>query len=167
LILRAKIGQERSMPRKSAAGTRSKVGFGLVLALAVVAVCVTWNYQSHRRQDLAEGWIGDRPACPELTAAAYAAKGYPRAERSSVYEDSVFARQFGHMECKDVVTQGGLGFLTHPVCQFSAPAALRVKAGAGEAFFEPGIGHIATVSIEHGRASCALGGKFTPLAGPT
>ena len=143
-----------------------RLGLGLLLALAVVAAAVSWNYLSHRKQDLAEGWIGDRPACPELAASAYAAKGYPRGERSSAYEETEYARQFGHMECKDVVSKGGLGFLNHPVCQFSGPAALRVKAPAGEVFFEPGIGQIATVSIEHGRAACAIGGKFTPLAGP-
>jgi hypothetical protein len=159
------------MPRdygaKPRSRSRGRLALGLILALAVVAVCVTWNYQSHRKQDLAEGWIGDRPACPQLSAGAYAAKGYPRGERSSAYEETVFARQFGHMECKDVVTKGGLGFLTHPVCQFSGPAALRVKVGAGDTFFEPGVGQIATVSIEHGRASCALGGKFSALHGPT
>ncbi|MGZ6020682.1 MAG: hypothetical protein ACXWKO_18610 [Phenylobacterium sp.] len=144
-----------------------RLGLGLLLALAVVAAAVSWNYLSHRRQDLAEGWIGDRPACPAITAAAYAAKGYARGERASAYEETTFARQFGHMECKDVVTQGGFGFLTHPVCQFSGPAALRVKASGGEAFFEPGVGRIATVSIEHGRASCALGGKFSALHGPS
>ena len=159
------------MPRDY--GVRSKprtlrgVSFGLLPALAVVAVVLGWNSLAHRKQELAQGWVGDRPGCPELSATAYAAKGYRRGERLTVYGGAVFARQFGHVECKDVDSRGGLGFLTHPVCQFTGPAALRVKGSAGEAFFEPGVGQLATVSVERGRAQCALGGKFTPLVGPT
>jgi hypothetical protein len=142
------------------------VWFGLLPGLALVAAILGWNSLAHRRQELAQGWVGERPACPQLSAAAYAAKGYRRGERLIAYDDAVFARQFGHVECKDVDTRGGLGVLTHPVCQFSGPAALRIKAGAYEAFFEPGVGRLATVSVERGRAQCALGGKFTPLGGP-
>jgi len=94
-----------------------------------------------------EGWIGDRAACPQLTAAAYAAKGYPHGERASVYEDTVFARQVGHMECKDVDTKvPGFALSRLPVQRPGRPAD---QAKGGEAFFEPGIGHVAIVSIEH------------------
>jgi hypothetical protein len=159
------------MPRDYGVRTRPRslrgVWFGLLPALAAVALVLGWNSLLHRKQELAEGWVGDRPECPQLSAAAYAAKGYRRGERLTAYENVIFARQFGHVECKDIDTRGGLGVLTHPVCQFTGPAALRVQAGAGEAFFEPGVGQIATVSIERGRAQCALGGKFTPLAGPS
>jgi len=139
---------------------------GIVPGAALVATVLAWNLTSHRRLELAQGWVGDRPGCPTISAAAYAAKGYAAHEQGVVYDQVLLARQFGHVMCKDVDTRGGAGLLTHPVCQFTGPTALRVKAGASEAFFEPGVGQVATVSVEHGQAQCALGGKFTPLSGP-
>lgn len=143
------------------------VWLGTAPAVAIVGLVLAWNSASHRRLELAQGWVGDRPGCPPISAAAYATKGYAARERQIVYNEVTFARQFGHVECKDVDTRGGAGFVTHPVCQFTGPAAIRVKTGRGESFFEPGIGQVATVSVEDGRAQCALGGKFTPLSGPT
>ena len=142
------------------------VWVGIVLGLAALAAGLVWNSNAHHRRDLAQGWVGDLPACPPLSTAAYAAKGYPAHERTTLYDEATFARQFGHLMCQDVDTRGALGFRSHPVCQFTGPAAIRVKAGATEAFFEPGVGQPVTVSVEHGRATCALGGKLTPLAGP-
>jgi hypothetical protein len=139
----------------------------IIPALAVVGAVLAWNSTSHRRLELAQGWIGDGPGCPTMSAAAYAAKRYVAAERTIVYDEVIFARQFGHVECKDVDSRGGLGVLSHPVCQFSGPTAIRVKSGRTEAFFEPGIGQVATVNVERGHAQCAMGGRFTPLAGPT
>ena len=142
------------------------VWLGLLPALAIVGAVLAVNATYHRQKELAQGLIGDLPGCPALSAQAYAAKGYPAGERPLVYDEVTFTRQFGHVMCADADNSGALGFLSHPVCQFTGPAAVRVKAGKTEAFFEPGIGQRATVSIERGRAQCALGGKFTPVAGP-
>jgi hypothetical protein len=140
--------------------------FGVVPALAVVGFGLAWNSSAHHRQELAQGWIGDRPGCPPISAAAYAAQGYAARERTTLYDGVTFARQFGHLMCQDVDIRGAAGFLSHPVCQLTGPAAVRVKAGAKEAFFAPGVGQPVTVSVEHGQATCALGAKFTPLGGP-
>jgi hypothetical protein len=142
------------------------VWLGIAPALAVVGGVLAWNSTSHHRLELAQGWVGDRPGCPTISAAAYAARGYGAHERGIVYDEVTFARQFGHVMCRDVDTRGGAGFLAHPVCQFTGPTAIRVKAGKSEAFFEPGVGQVATVSVDRGQAQCAMGGKFTPLSGP-
>jgi len=142
------------------------VWFGILPALATVGFALAWNSKGHHRQEVAQGWVGQGAPCPAISAAAYAAKGYARRERATLYDGVVFARQFGHLMCQDVDTRGAAGFLSHPVCQFTGPNAVRVRAGAHEAFFEPGVGQPVTVSVEQGRAHCALGGKFTPLAGP-
>src|ERR1019366_4342401 len=93
--------------------------FAIVAALIVVAAVLIWNSTSHRSRELAEGWVGDHPGCATLTARAYAFKGYAAKEQVIVYDEVIFTRQFGHVMCKDVDTRGGLGFLTHPVCQFT------------------------------------------------
>lgn len=142
------------------------VRLGILPALAIIASILAVNAAYHRQKERAQGWAGDLPGCPTLSAAAYAARGYPAGERATVYDEVTFARQFGHVMCGDADDRGALGFLTHPVCQFTGPAAVRVRAGATEAFFEPGVGQMATVSVERGRAQCALGGKFRPAAGP-
>jgi hypothetical protein len=138
---------------------------GIVPAVALLVMIVAVNAAYHHRKELAQGWADDRPGCPALSAAAYAAKGYPAGERGVVYGDATFTRQFGHVMCSDADTRGAFGFLTHPVCQFSGPTAIRVKAGKTEAFFEPGTGQLATVSVERGEARCAMGGKFRPAPG--
>jgi hypothetical protein len=139
---------------------------GIVPAVLLLTVIVVFNAGYHRNKELAQGWAGERPGCPTLSAAAYAAKGYPAGERSVVYDEVTFIRQFGHVMCSDADTPGAFGFLSHPVCQFSGPTAIRVKAGRSEAYFEPGVGQLATVSVVRGRAQCALGGRFRPAAGP-
>jgi hypothetical protein len=142
------------------------VWLGVLPGLAIVAAILAVNAAYHRQKELAQGWAGELPACPALSPAAYAAKGYPAGERSTLYDDVTFTRQFGHVMCADADDRGALGFASHPVCQFTGPAAVRVKAGETQAFFEPGVGRLATVSVERGRARCALGGKFKPAAGP-
>jgi hypothetical protein len=157
------------MPLDFGQGGKSRslrgVWLGVLPGLAIVAAILAVNAAYHRQKELAQGWAGALPACPALSAAAYAAKGYPAGERATRYDEVTFTRQFGHVMCADADDRGALGFLSHPVCQFTGPTAIRVKAGKSETFFEPGIGQLATVSVERGRALCALGGKFKPAAG--
>ena len=140
---------------------------GVAVGAAVTAAILARNWSYHRALELEQGWVSAAPACPMLSAAAYAARGYRARERVMNYEGATLARQFGHVICKDVDTPGGWGFVTHPVCQFTSPTAIRVRRGEVEAFFEPGPGRLATVSLGPGRATCALSGKFTLFTDPT
>ncbi|HLZ74402.1 hypothetical protein [Phenylobacterium sp.] len=140
---------------------------GLIPGAALVWAILAANSAGHHRLEREQGWIGAGPPCPPLSAAAYRARGYAAHERATDYDGSTLARQFGHMICKDVDTSGGFGVLSHPACQFTSPTAIRVKTAAGEAFFEPGAGRLATVSIEKGRVACATSGQFTLFHDPT
>jgi len=143
------------------------VWLGIVPAAAIVGTFLILNSSYHRNLARTQGWVADGPPCPSLSAAAYAAKGYAARERATVYDGMTFTRQFGHVMCADADTRGGAGFLTHPVCQYTSPTAIRIRTAGGEAFFEPGPGALATVSVEHGRAACAIGGRFTLFVDPT
>ena len=140
---------------------------GLIPGGALVWVILSINAAGHHRLERDQGWIGDGPPCPAITAAAYRAGGYAAHERSTVYDGATLARQFGHMMWKDVDTSGGFGVITHPACQFTSPTAIRVRTAARESFFEPGGGRTATVSIERDRTTCALSGQFTLFRDPT
>jgi len=140
---------------------------GLAVGAAVAAAILARNWSYHRRLELDQGWVSAAQACPTISAAAYAARGYRARERATEYDGMTLARQFGHVMCKDVDTAGGWGFVTHPACQFTSPTAIRVRRDGVEAFFEPGPGRLATVSLEPGGARCALSGRFTLFSDPT
>jgi hypothetical protein len=136
------------------------------VGVAVLGAVLVLNWRGHRALETDQGWIGDAPPCPTLSAEAWRAR-YAAHERATLYDDVTLTRQFGHVMCKDVDTAGGFGLMTHPACQFTSPTAIRVKRGPREDFFEPGPGRLATVSVERGRTLCALGGKFTLFHDPT
>ena len=140
---------------------------GVALGAALTAAIIARNWIYHRSVELDQGWLSAAPACPTISAAAYAARNYRVRERAMDYDGVTLARQFGHVMCKDVDSAGGWGFVTHPVCQFTSPTAIRVRRGKVEAFFEPGPGSLATVSLWPGSAKCALSGQFTLFSDPT
>jgi hypothetical protein len=141
--------------------------WGAPLGAAVVAAILAANWRYHRSVEREQGWVAAAPACPTISAAAYAARGFRARERTTDYDGAILARQFGHVICKDVDTAGRWGLVTHPVCQFTSATAIRVSRGRTEAFFEPGPGHVATVSLGSNRVTCALSGRFTLFADPT
>lgn len=147
--------------------TSQGLWLGAAFGAAVTAAILARNWSYHRALELEQGWVTAALACPTISAAAYAARNYRARERTTDYDGATLARQFGHVMCKDVDTAGGWGFLTHPVCQFTSPTAIRVRRGEVEAFFEPGPGRLATVSLGPGRATCALSGQFTLFSDPT
>ncbi|MBS0333185.1 MAG: hypothetical protein JSS35_10495 [Proteobacteria bacterium] len=147
-------------------GELKGLGWAHVLGVALVALLLVANWRGHRAQERSEGWVGQAAPCPTISQDAYRAR-YAAHERVTAYDGATLARQFGHVMCKDVDTAGGFGFVTHPVCQFTSPTAIRVRGPAGAAFFEPGPGHVATVSVERRRTLCQLRGEFTLFKDPT
>jgi hypothetical protein len=143
------------------------VWISLALGAAVVGAILVRNWSYHRQVERVQGWVADAPGCAVVSAAEYASRGYRARERSTEYDGVTFGRQFGHVICKDVDTPGGWGFVTHPVCQFTSPTAIRVQRGRSETFFEPGPGRRATVSIRSGRPACRLSSKFSLFVDPT
>lgn len=148
---------------------KARLTAGQKTAIALAALTflglVGWIYGgSYLRQrdlalDRAAGAAVAGPPCEPLTAAAFAARklSAPKATR---YEGVTFARRFGHVECSALRYGGGWGSDTYPVCQFTSPAALRVKTAQGEWFFAPPPGQPATVAVPHGQPRCLLGSNF-------
>lgn len=139
---------------------------GIVPGVAVLAAVLAVNSTYHRQLEADQGWVSAAPACPTIAAAVYRAR-YAAKERPTVYDGVTLARQYGHVMCKEVDTRGGWGFLTHPVCQFTSANAIRVSTGKSQAFFEPGPGGLATVSVGPKGVRCALSSQFTLFHDPS
>lgn len=139
---------------------------GIIPGVAAVAAVLALNSTYHRRLEAAQGWVSAAPPCPTISPAAYRAR-YAAKERASVYDGVTVTRQYGHVMCKDIDTRGGWGFFNHPVCQFTSANAIRVNTGKAEAFFEPGPGGLATVSVGPDGVRCTLASQFTLFHDPT
>ena len=134
--------------------------------MAVVTLVGVSSAAYHRRLAIDQGWVNTAPPCPRISAAAYRAR-YAALERPTAYEGATVTRLFGHVMCSDVDTAGSWGLVSHPVCQFTSPNAIRVKTVNADAYFEPGPGNLATVSLEPHAISCTLGGAFSLFHDPT
>lgn len=100
------------------------------------------------------------PPCPQLTEAEFVARRL-KAPKATNYENVVFARQFGHMDCRALRYGAGWGTDTYPVCQFTSPNAVTVVTDKGKWFFAPGAGQPATVAVPRGEARCVMDSNFT------
>lgn len=102
----------------------------------------------------------DGPPCPSLTRAQFEAQGL-KVRKATLYEDVVFARAYGHMDCRLLRYGAGWGTAVYPVCQFTSPKTLKITTSKGEWYFEPGPGRPATVGAPHGEARCVMASNFT------
>ena len=101
----------------------------------------------------------DGPPCPQLTATEFAAKKLKAPKRTN-YEGVIFAREFGHMDCRTLRYGAGWGTAIYAACQFTSPNALSVTTDKGTWFFYPGPGQPATIATPHGDARCVMGSNF-------
>jgi hypothetical protein len=129
----------------------------LVLAVAA-AVFAGWWLPRSREVAKAQAWTFTGPPCPTATAQAFAASVVQPRE-SFEFADVTFARGYGHASCEQITNDGGKGFGTHPVCQFTAPAVLHVTTKRGDFYFITQTGP-ATVAVRDGVASCVRAAHF-------
>ncbi|HEX2816474.1 MAG TPA: hypothetical protein VHN39_08770, partial [Phenylobacterium sp.] len=94
------------------------------------------------------------------TQAEFTAKRYT-ALKTFPYDDVTIGRTAGDASCSDVKENGGMGFGTDRVCQFTSPATLTVVSPAGSWFFVPGAGQPSTLIIHKGAPRCVMASKFT------
>ena len=142
-------------------GQKLAIGVGALIFLGFAGWLYGGDYL--RQRELAFGRAAeakvDGPPCPQLTAAEFAARKL-KVTKATNYEDVVFGRQFGHMDCRTLRYGAGWGTAIYPVCQFTSPAALTVRTSKGEWFFAPGIGKPATIAVPHGEARCVMDSNF-------
>jgi hypothetical protein len=128
----------------------------LLLGLASIPLMIgfsTW----YTRQAMRKEWTAHGPACPVVPQVSRAALG-PKPPRPFVYQGVGFAYQIGDVSCV-ALPRGYLKKGVYPVCEFDAPAGIAVRVGGRTTFFEPGVGHGATVTIRDGQVSCIVTGS--------
>lgn len=132
----------------------------MVLAIAMgIAVAVgSWLQQTPGNVANARRWTVPGPPCPALTAAAFAASPVQVRLRFE-YDEVTFERAFGHVYCDAIHDNGGLGPGSHPACQFTSPAVLKVTTSKGAFYFFPSTGP-ATVAVTDDIPTCVRGGWF-------
>jgi hypothetical protein len=107
----------------------------------------------------AKAWtISGRP-CPQLPIGEIARQPY--AGKSFGYAGSGFAYAYGHVACAQIHADAGKSlFRGYPVCQFTSPGVVVVRAGGTASLFAPGLGQRATVSAPNGEAQCVMAARF-------
>jgi hypothetical protein len=137
-------------------------GVGVVVWLAATALVLVPQLLRNRAAAIEEAaaWAIAGPPCPQLGPAAAARHPY-RPKKSFGYAGANFGFVYGHVACAQIHDDAGRAMLRgHPVCQFTSPAVVTVRVGKIEAFFTPGLGQRATVSVQDGTPRCVLGGDF-------
>ena len=151
------------VPSRPPLRLHSGVAFGgAAVMLAFSAWLLGGAYLKHRDDALAlaQRFTIDGPSCPSLSRNEFLARGL-KAPKGLIYEDAVFYRRFGHMECGAIRYGRGWSPAVYPVCQFTSPGALRVTTPKGDWYFEAPPGQPATLSTPHGRARCVMASNFT------
>ena len=153
----AKVRRRRLTP-----GQKVTLGVAALAALAIPAWLFGGSYL--RQRDVALSMAQEAriagPPCPSLTRAQFKAQGL-KVTKATLYEDVVFARQFGHMDCRLLRYGAGWGTEVYPVCQFTSPRTLKITTPKGEWYYALGPGQPATVGAPHGEARCVIAANFT------
>jgi hypothetical protein len=148
--------------RRLTAGQKAAIALFALIFLGFAAWLYGGSYV--RQRDFALGRAREAavegPPCPEISRAAFEARRLKKF-KATLYEDVVFGRQFGHMDCATLRYGGGWGLGTYPACQFTGPGLLQVKTAKGEWFYAPGVGKPASVGTPHGTAVCVMASNFT------
>jgi len=133
-----------------------------VVGLGIATTIVTITYVKDRTAHIAtaKAWDIQGPPCPALTAAEWTAKHY-RAGKVFDYDGVAIGRAAGNASCSDVHTDGGKGLGVRKVCQFTSPGLLTVTSKAGDFYFNPGVGQLASLIIEKDRPVCVMASHFT------
>jgi hypothetical protein len=148
--------------RRLTPGQKIVIATAVVVSVALPSWMFGGSYLHEREAALSRASEAriDGPPCPSLTRAQFEAQGL-KAPKATLYADVVFARQFGHMDCRLLRYGAAWATEVYPVCQFTSPKGLKVTTPKGEWYFATGAGRPATVATPFGRARCVLAGNFT------
>ncbi|HWA62456.1 MAG TPA: hypothetical protein VG939_13830 [Caulobacteraceae bacterium] len=136
---------------KGSARTAVIVGAVVVLLVGGGAVWFAlktgWDAEARNYTD----YFASGQPCPASTPARHAVEG-PQFHQSFEYGDMTLIRASGEADCADVRDSSG----SFPVCRFSSPGALEVKAGGQDLVFATGIGKSAAIMRRKGQVSCVI-----------
>ena len=135
---------------------------GVIAVTGVVIAGAAIEIAKDRKANIAaaKAWDIQGPPCPALTQAEFTAKRYT-ALKTVPYDEVTIGRTAGDVSCSDIKDNGGKGFGTDRVCQFTSPATLTVISKAGSFFFVPGVGQPSTLIVHKGVPRCVMASKFT------
>ena len=127
---------------------------------AVIAALLAFGFIStgmHAQAVSDQYWKVSGPPCPSLSPQAFAAQAI-KPISSFRMDGVVFARAYGYSSCGELPAKLGLDATV--VCEFTNPGVVAVSGRGGEAYFAPGLGHPATVSVDGSGARCVLGANY-------
>ncbi len=132
----------------------------LALALVMGGAVAFGTWLQHDPANVARArlWTVTGLPCRALTARAFADSAVKPGAMFQ-YDDVTFTRGYGHVYCDEIHDDGGHGLGSHPVCQFTGPAVLKVTTPKGSFFFAPSAGP-ATVAVAGDIPTCVRGGWF-------
>lgn len=135
---------------------------GAVVVITAGIALVTAEFVRDRNANIAtaRAWSVQGPPCPQVSASQWAARRL-KVRTSFDYDGTALGRWSGDASCSDVKDNGGAGFRTDKVCQFTNPTVLSVGLPSGTIFYAPGVGQPATLRIHRGVVSCVMASKFT------
>jgi hypothetical protein len=135
---------------------------GAVVVVGAAALVVAFQAVRDRNASivLARAWEVRGPACPAMSQTEFGARR-ETAPKTFDYDGVTLGRVAGDVSCSDVKDNGGRGFGTDKVCQFTSPATLTVASPAGRFLFVPGPGQPATLRIHKDVPTCVMASKFT------
>jgi hypothetical protein len=122
-----------------------------VLLAAIASIPISEGYAAWAtNRSLRKEWIATGRNCPVVAALSPASRG-ARPPAPFVYKGVGFAFQIGDVACAPVPEKSLFTRKTFPVCQFDAPGGIAVTASGHTTYFEPGVGHGATVTVHEGQ----------------
>lgn len=135
-----------------------------VLAAAVpLSIAVAWGIlflPSHHQRAAAmaedAAWIVSGPPCPAITAPWWRTLAIAQPQRFG-FEGVAGVRAHGDVSCVEVDSDHGRAVKPFPVCQFTAPFAIRLQTSRGPIYLEPGVGQPAVISLRDGEVRCVVG----------
>lgn len=123
----------------------------VALLLAIASIPLSEGYAAwSTNRGLRKEWIAEGKACPVVAALSPAVRG-AKPPKPFVYKGVGFAFEIGDVACAPVPEKSLFTKTTFPVCQFDAPGGIAVTSAGRTTYFEPGIGHGATVSVHAGK----------------
>jgi hypothetical protein len=139
---------------------------GAIAAMAVVIAVVPHQamhlYEKQVRSAAAENayWTVAGPPCIPMSRQAFEGQPFRPEVHGFTFKDVHFLYAFGAADCRDYGDRRSHSRR----CMFTSPGLIRVTSDGTDAFYTPGFGQPATVTItKDGKVSCILASHYTAI----